>query len=43
MKNEFIKDQLWNVLEATQSINIYLQNNNQETLKKFEKILKKMF
>ena len=43
MKNEFIKDQLWNAAwrASTQRANIYLQNNNQETLKKFRKDIKK--
>ena len=39
MKNEFIKDQLWNAAwrASTQRANIYTQNKNQDTLKQFRK------
>jgi hypothetical protein len=43
MKNKFIKDQLWNAAwrASTQRGNIYSQNKNKDTLKKFRKDLKK--
>ena len=43
MKNEFIKDQLWNAAwrASTQRANIYSQNKNQDNLKQFRKDIKK--
>ena len=43
MKNKFIKDQLWNAAwrASTQRGNIYSQNKNKDTLKKFRKDIKK--
>ena len=43
MKNEFIKDQLWNAAwrASIQRANVYSQNKNQDTLKQFRKDIKK--
>ena len=43
MQNKFIKDQLWNAAwrASTQRGNIYSQNIDKDTLKKFRKDIKK--